>query len=463
LRNPDGTGNTLRMSNGGARATIRGKPPLSPPAGYGLALLFAALAIAIRVALDGYLSGVQFITYFPAVIAAAYLGGVVPGLFCGLVCGLASWYLLIPPFYSFRIIDPAHGYTIALYVAVVTAIALLVGRLREIRFTLAETERRLNAVLDNASVAVFLLGERHECIYMNAAAEELTGFTFEETQGHLLHELIHHKRPDGSHFPIDDCPIGQSLAREERQQGEDWFVRKDGSFYPVAYTASPIRGARLKMVGTVLEVRDISVEKRAEEHQRLLMNELNHRVKNTLAIVQSVAMQTFGAKGVDGAALQAFDGRLAALSGAHNLLTEQSWQSASLREVVAQTLGRGCGADPGRFEADGPDLALAPRTAVSIAMALHELCTNAMKYGALSSPEGRVSVRWRFGERDGEKRLLLEWEESGGPAVSAPSRRGFGTRMIERGLAAELAGTARIEFAPRGVICRVDAPLPESG
>ena len=447
------------MRDARASATIRGKAPLSAAAGYGLALLFALLAIGLRLALDDYLSGVQFITYFPAVIAAAYLGGVAPGLFCGAFCGLASWFLLIPPFYSFRIVDPAHGYTITLYAAVVAAIALLVGRLREIRQTLAATDRRLNAVLDNASVAVFLLGEEHHCTYMNAAAETLTGYTFEEVQGRLLHDLIHHSRPDGSTYPIEDCPIGLALGRGERQQGEDAFIRKDGSFYPVAYTASPIHDAQLNMVGTVLEVRDISVEKRAEDHQRLLINELNHRVKNTLAIVQSVAMQTFGS--TDSAARQAFEGRLDALAGAHNLLTERSWEAASLTQVVEQTLGRGCGADPTRIETQGPDLALAPRTAVSIAMALHELCTNAMKYGAMSGPGGKVSVRWSIEERGGEQRLRLTWEESGGPAVGEPARRGFGTRMIERGLAAELGGTARIEFAPGGVICRVDAPLPQ--
>jgi PAS domain S-box-containing protein len=455
-----GAGNTLAMSKARASATIQGRAPLSAAAGYGLALLFALLAIGLRLVLNDYLSGVQFITYFPAVIAAAYLGGVAPGLFCGALCGLASWYLLIPPFYSFRISDAALGYTIALYFTVVAAIALLVGRLREIRRSLAETDQRLNAVLDNASVAVFLLGEDHHCTYMNAAAETLTGYSFEEVQGRLLHELIHHSRPDGSHFPLDECPIGLALGRAERQQAEDAFIRRDGSFYPVAYTASPIHDARLNMIGTVLEVRDISAEKRAEEHQRLLINELNHRVKNTLAIVQSVAMQTFGS--TDSAARQAFEGRLDALAGAHNLLTERSWEAAALKQVVEQTLGRGCGADPTRIEADGPDLALAPRTAVSIAMALHELCTNAMKYGAMSVPDGRVSVRWSIEERGGEQRLLLTWEESGGPAVGAPARRGFGTRMIERGLAAELGGTARIEFAPGGVICRVDAPLPQA-
>jgi two-component sensor histidine kinase len=220
-----------------------------------------------------------------------------------------------------------------------------------------------------------------------------------------------------------------------------------------------VRDAQAKVVGTIIEVRDISAEKKAERHQRLLIHELNHRVKNTLAIVQSIAAQTF--RGEDSAGQKrAFEARLAALSGAHNVLTEQSWEAASMVELVRQAAGSGCGADPERVEVSGPDLRLEPRTAVSLAMALHELCTNAMKYGALSVPGGRVSVRWAIEEQGGGKRLLLDWQESGGPPVSAPSERGFGTRMIERALAAELGGTARIEFAPGGVVCRVDAPLP---
>jgi two-component sensor histidine kinase len=208
------------------------------------------------------------------------------------------------------------------------------------------------------------------------------------------------------------------------------------------------------MVGTNIDVTD---RRRAEEHQRLLVNELNHRVKNTLAIVQGIAQQTF--KGVDGVAeaKAAFEGRLAALSAAHNLLTRESWESASIAQVVEDAI-RPYGGLPGHASADGPDLKLNPKMAVSLALALHELGTNAAKYGALSSPEGRVEIAWRV-EDD---RLKLVWRETGGPVVSAPDRRGFGTRMIERGLASDLDGTARIDFRREGVVCTVEAPLPRS-
>jgi PAS domain S-box-containing protein len=209
-----------------------------------------------------------------------------------------------------------------------------------------------------------------------------------------------------------------------------------------------------EQVGRVLE------RKRTEEHQKLLINELNHRVKNTLAIVQSVAHQTLKGEDTSERTRRALESRLSALAGAHDLLTSENWESASLSSVV-RGAGLGCGASESRFSAGGPEVRLQPQTVVSVAMAIHELCTNAVKYGALSNETGSVGVRWDVeSDDDGVRRLRLVWEESGGPPVAPPPRRGFGTRLIERGLAADLGGTARIAFHPGGVVCTVEAPLP---
>ncbi|TGX50346.1 PAS domain S-box protein [Sphingomonas gei] len=206
--------------------------------------------------------------------------------------------------------------------------------------------------------------------------------------------------------------------------------------------------------------RDVTEARRAEAHLRLLVDELNHRVKNTLAIVQGIAQQSF--KGVTDPAIarNAFEGRLAALSEAHNLLTREHWGAVSMAQIIGDAVAPH-GRDAGRLELDGPDLPLLPKTAISLALAIHELATNAVKHGALSQPDGRVRIHWAKTEAEGRARLLLVWEERGGPEVITPTRRGFGTRMIERGLAAELSGTVRIEFRPQGLVCTVDAPLPE--
>jgi PAS domain S-box-containing protein len=203
---------------------------------------------------------------------------------------------------------------------------------------------------------------------------------------------------------------------------------------------------------------DVTERRRAQEHQRLLINELNHRVKNTLSIVQAIAQQSLRDESISPRVRTAFEGRLTALSAAHSLLTSQSWQAASLTRLVADAVAAVRGTDD-RVTVAGPDLLLQPKTAVALAMAIHELATNAVKYGSLSVPEGRVAVDWETG--DG--RLRLCWREEGGPPVVAPKRRGFGTRMIERALAAELGGEVVIDFAEAGISCRLDTPLPQGG
>jgi len=251
-------------------------------------------------------------------------------------------------------------------------------------------------------------------------------------------------------------------ARSEAIARGDRFI--DAEFRMIAATGEPRwflmraetqadeRGDAFRTSGVLLDVTD---RKRAEKHQRLLIDELDHRVKNLLAIVSGVAQQTL--KGVDPEVRRAFEGRLGALSAAHNLLTRRSWESAPIDAVIADTLAA---VAPAREVAvDGPRVLLPPKTAVSLAMAVHELATNALKYGGLSVREGSVSVRWTIGEG----RLRLEWREDGGPAVETPKHRGFGTRMIERALAAELGGDVRIDFRPEGVVCTIDAPLPEIG
>lgn len=207
------------------------------------------------------------------------------------------------------------------------------------------------------------------------------------------------------------------------------------------------QGRAVRVIGTTQDVTDESL---AEERRKLLIDELNHRVKNNLANVQSLALQTSGGDSVD-QFRAAFLSRLRALSRAHDLLTRNVWEAADLRDVVALTV------EPygERVEAEGPSLALTPNAALSLNLALHELATNAAKYGALSTSDGRVEVRWSTAEG----RLLLAWTERGGPPVAPPERRGFGSRLLERGVAAELGGAVTLAFQPDGLRCRIEAPL----
>jgi two-component sensor histidine kinase len=200
---------------------------------------------------------------------------------------------------------------------------------------------------------------------------------------------------------------------------------------------------------------EIERRRRGEEHQRLLINELNHRVKNTLATVQSIAAQTLRSEGDPEAVREAFTARLMALSTAHDVLTRESWEGAELAQIVASAI-RPFEGVRGRFVIDGPAVWLEPKSALAIAMALHELGVNAVKYGALTAEGGRVELSWRIPEAD---QLHLTWREAGGPSVTPPARAGFGSRLIQRGLAGELGGHAEIRFEPSGVVCEITAAL----
>jgi two-component sensor histidine kinase/PAS domain-containing protein len=212
------------------------------------------------------------------------------------------------------------------------------------------------------------------------------------------------------------------------------------------------QGAKRKPVAIAGASRDLSDRKRAEELQRLLGNELNHRVKNTLAIVQSIVNQTLRDATDVESARTAANARIVSLAGAHDLLTDRNWSGADVADLVARAVAPFASS---QVSFDGPSLVVSPRQALALSLVLHELGTNAAKYGALSRPEGRVELRWEALD----DQLNLNWRESGGPHVVPPSRRGFGSRLIENALCRDLDGRTRLEFAPEGVRCWITALL----
>lgn len=506
----------------------------------------------------------------------------------------------------------------------------------------------LNAVCENASGALFVLNDKQHCVYMNSAAVELTGYTLDELHGRPLHDCIHHTRPDGSHYPIDECPIDRAFPASRRERGEDSFIHKSGHFYNVAYTASPVEDEGA-VVGTVLEVRDITAElvaqqtlreetrtlevlnrtgmmlsesldlerivqavtdaatelsgarfgsffyntiregkalqlytlsgapreafsafpqprhtaifgptftegsvvrvgdvtadprygthapfygmppghlpvtsylavpvisrsgeihgalifgheepdvfterserlvtaiaaqasiaidnanlftaaqkeiaerQRSEDHQKLLAEELNHRVKNMLATVQSIANQTFRGR-AEPEAMRLFTGRLLALSHSHSLIMQENWRNVELSAIVTSALVPFVGDLEGneRVLMEGDPVQLTPKLALALGMGFHELATNAVKYGSLASTDGLVEIRWRD---IGEGNLCITWVEKKGPVFTPPPSKGFGTRLLEQGLAHEIDGTVRLLHDPRGLICEIKMPMPET-
>ena len=203
---------------------------------------------------------------------------------------------------------------------------------------------------------------------------------------------------------------------------------------------------------------DVTEEKLASEHRQMLAAELGHRVKNMLAIVQAIANQTFHDDVEPQTARAAFSARIMALAASQDVLTSERWQGADITAVVHNSLAHH-GGDGQHIAIDGPSLMLPPRTVTALAMALHELSTNAAKYGALSRPGGRVGLTWTVTAEAEGRRLHLVWRESGGPPVTPPERLGFGTRLIKSGLAADLGGEAHIDYDAAGLVCTIDAVL----
>jgi two-component sensor histidine kinase/CHASE1-domain containing sensor protein len=209
--------------------------------------------------------------------------------------------------------------------------------------------------------------------------------------------------------------------------------------------------------------REIVARIAAEARQKLLLDELNHRVKNTLATVQSIAAQSLRHGADVGSVRESFEARLIALSQAHNLLTRDNWRGASLAELARTELSAYGGAQGERVTITGEEVWLAPNTAVALGMAFHELATNAVKYGSLSGPDGRVNLTWSVSTGPRSRELRIVWVETGGPRVAQPKHRGFGTRVIVGGLAHQLDGAVDLAFEPDGVVCTIVFTLPPAG
>lgn len=321
---------------------------------------------------------------------------------------------------------------------------------RRVETDLRQVSMRLDAILANTTMAVFLMDERQQCVFMNKAAEDLTGYAFEEVTGRPLHDVIHHSRPDGSPFPLSECAIDRAFPENANTQGEEVFVHKDGSFYPVAFTASPVQDHEAKVVGTIIEARNISEAKRVEEARSLLMREVDHRARNVLAVVHSLTRLTHASD------LESYKevlaGRINALARAQTSLANRRWEGGRLEDVIREELEALCPRE--RIELDGPEVSLSPEQVQPISLLLHELATNANKYGACSRDDGRVSVRWS--QDDGQVRLT--WRESGGPPVSPPPREGFGS-VLKGSVVRQIKGSMSRRWEPSGLIVEVAFPL----
>ena len=317
------------------------------------------------------------------------------------------------------------------------------------------SEARFRVVADSAPAPVWMTTAEGQVEFVNRAFAEFAGKAPEELLGDIWLDVIH---------PDDIAEVAATRAKAAEGPHPYWVetrVRHASREWRWMRTSSrPRFDATGRFEGYVGIAMDMTEIRASEERQQLLINELNHRVKNTLATVQSIAHQTFREGLVTRLARAHFTERLLALSTAHNVLTRESWESADLAHVAAEAVRPYDETETPRIAMTGPAVRVGPNVALALSMALHELATNATKYGALSVPAGRVALAWSLSP-DG-KAVEIVWRETGGPPVAPPLGRGFGSRLLAQGLAAELGRPAQLSYETGGLACAITAPIAES-
>jgi two-component system, chemotaxis family, CheB/CheR fusion protein len=306
----------------------------------------------------------------------------------------------------------------------------------------------LAAIVESSSDAIVSKDLTSTIRSWNRSAERLFGYSAQEAIGRSILMLI---PPDRQHEEV--TILARIRAGELIDHYETVRRRKDGSHVEVSLTISPIKNAAGEVIGASNIARDITERKHSERQIATLAREAEHRAKNILASVQATVHLSHAetAAGLK----EVIDGRIQALANVHSLFVESRWVGAELRRLVSQELSAYCQQDGARASIEGPDVSLETETAQAIAVCIHELTTNAAKYGALSRPEGRVRVQW---QRTPDGGLSLRWSETGGPPVSAPTRQGFGTRMINALIGKQLRGTTHFAWDAEGARCELTIP-----
>jgi PAS domain S-box-containing protein len=317
---------------------------------------------------------------------------------------------------------------------------------------LLEGEKHFQSLADFVPQLMWLANPDGWIYWYNKRCYEYSGATPEEIEGWGWRAVL-----DPNALPAVMEGWTRSIASGEPFETVFPIRAADGSFHPFLSRVQPLKDAQGRVLRWFGTNTDISEQKRVEEHLQLLLNELNHRVKNTLATVQAIASQSF--RTLPREDFETFHDRLVALSRAHDLLMQGNWEATDLGEIVRQSLAPLCSnQSDNRLTIEGPAVLIPADRAASWSMALHELCTNALKHGAFKTEAGEVNIEWGEPERG---RLHFCWSEHGGPPVAVPRHRGFGSRLIES-LGRELVGSTNIRFEPGGVVCTIDTQVHTS-
>jgi PAS domain S-box-containing protein len=425
---------------------------------YALGFLSVLLATELRLAIDPYVHGLEFATFLPAVIITTLISGLGAGLFSVVLSVAAAAFFVLPPRLSLYVDEPGDVLALLLYtsvmlfnVAIITGMRVTVERRRD-REAVQASKDRLQLALDAALLGWWQYDPIHRVLLWDARLKEMFDVAEDRTDVEEFTKRVH---PDdvervwaaieAALDPTDSKPYATEF-RFRRGEAEVRWVEAHGF---VHFEGGGRERRALSMVGTA---QDITERKLREERERLLMREINHRAKNMLSLVHAIARQTAAREPRD--FIGRFTERIQALGANQDLLIRNKWHGVDVEDLVRTQLAHFADLPGSRIAADGPKLCLNAAAAQAIGLAMHELATNAGKYGALSMDRGRVNVSW---QTDGDT-LTMSWTECGGPPVSTPERRGFGTVVMQEMVEHSVDGKVDLDYAPAGLSWRLTCP-----
>lgn len=394
-----------------------------PVATYAIAIVAVLIATALRASLSGELvAGLPFITYYPAIILVALIGGFRCGLLATILSTLAAWYFFLPPFNSWQL--EYHG---ALSLAFFVLMSLVnVGIIHFLDTAVDRAmaqEENIRTLVRSAPNGILVVNDEGCITLVNPSLERLFGYDQGELLGRKVEVLVpeesgeehRHLRQSYMAHP-EPRPMGQGRDLSGR--------RKNGSEFPVEIGLNPVKSDRRS--GVLATVIDITDRKKAHETQNLIIRELNHRTQNLFAVMEALIARSFDEAKTPAEAMHTLNGRVHALAQAYAMVTKAA-DRALLRQLLSQQLA----SFSERVSISGCDVAVSPTAAQQFALIVHELATNALKYGALSAPQGRVAIDGTIERANGAaQHLLFMWKETGGPRPSVPSRKGFGSVIL---------------------------------
>ena len=441
----------------------------NPYVGFGITIAGVALATLTRWAIGAYvLDRIPFTTYYPAILIAALIGGLWQGVLATILSGLAAWFFFMPPRFEFSI-DWARGvalftflFVALLLVALVTALNLAIRLLRneiEQRRRVELASHRLAAIVASSQDAIVAKDLNGIITEWNAGAERLFGYTADEAIGKHVSMLIPPDRHNEEPYILERIRRGEPVDHYETVRR-----RRDGSLVDISLTVSPISNAYGKVVGASKIARDITEQRRATTQQEMLVREMSHRIKNAFAVVNGIV--GLSASSADTEIVRRIQERLGALARAQDLtrpgLLGTEWGAsypttfkALARAIFEPYLTLNDPPSNERLIVEGPDLPLPQNSITGLALLLHELATNAVKCGSLSTGSGRVRIE--LPAADGE--FFMTWTEEGGPEVSGPPEHaGFGSSLAHRIVTGQFGGKISFDWKREGLVVRVTAP-----